>query len=308
MFNLRKKMIAALVVSLTTLTLIAPIADARRLGGGKSAGRQSDNYSQRQTPPVQTAPQPQRAAPAPAQSPQPAAAAQPQRNRWLGPLAGIAAGLGIASLLSHFGMGAALAESIGSMLLIAVVIMAGLFLWRRMRGNASPLRAAGVNQGQPNFDPHAWQSTTQPQTTNATFAAQPAALTTAPSTWSIPADFDVDHFLRGAKVFYIRLQAAWDKADLDDIREFTTAEMFAEIKLQLNERRADINVTDVTSVNAELLGIEDTPRDQLASVRFTGTLRPAPNAPAEAFDEIWNLTKSSNKTTSWMLAGIQQAH
>lgn len=307
MFNLRKKTIAALVVSLTTLTLIAPIADARSLSGGKSSGRQSNNYSQ-QTPPAQTAPQPQRAAPAPAQSPQPAAAAQPQRNRWLGPLAGIAAGLGIASLLSHFGMGAALAESIGSMLLIAVVVMAGLFLWRRMRGNASPLRAAGVNQGQPNFDPHAWQSTTQSQTTDATFAAQPVALTTVAPTWSIPADFDVDNFLRGAKVFFIRLQAAWDKVDLDDIREFTTAEMFAEIKLQLNERGADINVTDVISVNAELLGIEDTPRDQLASVRFTGTLRPAPDAPVEAFDEIWNLTKSSNKTTSWMLAGIQQAH
>jgi predicted lipid-binding transport protein (Tim44 family) len=308
MFNLRKKTIAALVVSLTTLTLIAPLADARSLSGGKSSGRQSTNYSQRQTPPAQTAPQPQRAAPVPTQSPQPAAAAQPQRNRWLGPLAGIAAGLGIASLLSHFGMGAALAESVGSMLLIAVVVMAGLFLWRRMRGNESPLRAAGVNQRQPNFDPHAWQSTAQPQATDATFAEQLAASKNATPTWSIPADFDVDNFLRGAKVFFIRLQAAWDKVDLEDIREFTTAEMFAEIKLQLNERGAEVNVTDVMSVNAELLGIEDTARDQLASVRFTGTLRPAPDAPVEAFDEVWNLTKSSNKTTSWMLAGIQQAH
>lgn len=308
MFNSRRKMVAALVVSLTTLTLLAPIADARSLSGGKSSGRQSSNYSQRQTPPAQTAPQPQRATPAPAQTPQPAAAAQPQRNRWLGPLAGIAAGIGIASLLSHFGMGAALAESMGSMLLIAIVVMAGLFLWRRMRGNATPLRAVGVNQGQPNFDPRAWQSTTQPRMTDATFAAQPATSSNATPSWSIPADFDIDNFLRGAKVFFIRLQAAWDKVDLDDIREFTTAEMFAEIKLQLNERGAESNVTDVISVNAELLGIEDTPRDQLASVRFTGTLRPAPDAPVETFDEVWNLTKSTNKTTSWLLAGIQQAH
>ncbi len=79
-------------------------------------------------------------------------------------------------------------------------------------------------------------------------------------------------------------------------------------KLRLNERGATSNVTDVVSVNAELLGIEHIPRDQLASVRFTGTLRPAADAPTEPFDEVWNLTKSPSNPAGWVLAGIQQAH
>ena len=314
--ELRKKMFSTLLVGLTAFVLLAQLADARSLSGGRSMGRQSNNFSQRQATPPQSAPaqpaQPQRTAPASAPAQQPAA--QPQRNRWLGPLAGLAAGLGIAALFSHFGMGAALAESMGSMLIIAALIMAGLFLWRRMRGAAQPLSANA--QARATFDNPAWQpasaSTPSTQAADATFAAAPPATELAPKefapSWTIPADFDVDKFLRSAKVFFVRLQAGWDKADLEDIREFTTPEMFAEIKLEINERGATNNITDVVSINAELLGIEHIPRDQMASVRFTGTLRPASDAATEAFDEVWNLTKSPTNPAGWILAGIQQAH
>lgn len=309
MLKLRKKNIAALLISVVAFALFTQIADARSLSGGKSFGRQSNNYSQRQAPAPQSAPAPQRTAPAaapppPAATPQP----QPQRNRWLGPLAGLATGLGIAALMSHFGMGGALAENMGSMLLLAAVVLGGLFLWRRMRSNSNSPLLSGANQAQSLFDTQSAQPKAQPYLADATFGASPPSVAEFKPTWSIPADFDVDNFLHAAKVSYVRLQAGWDKADLDDIREFTTPEMFAEIKLQLNERGADINVTDVVSINAEMLGIENTSRDQLASVRFSGTLRTATNAPTEAFDEVWSLAKSLTNPAGWLLAGIQQTN
>jgi predicted lipid-binding transport protein (Tim44 family) len=128
----------------------------------------------------------------------------------------------------------------------------------------------------------------------------------AGSPWGVPADFDVPAFLRSAKTYFIRLQAAWDKADTNDIREFTSPEMFGELKLQLQERGASPNNTDVVSLDAELLGIETTANDYLASVKFSGMIKEAEHAPAEPFAEVWNLSKPINGTGGWILAGIQQ--
>lgn len=99
--------------------------------------------------------------------------------------------------------------------------------------------------------------------------------------WGIPVDFDVPAFLRAAKSYYIRMQAAWDKADIHDIHEFTTPEMFAEMKLQLQERGPGPNITDVVSLDAELLGIETLNNEYMASVKFSGMIRESEGAPAE---------------------------
>ncbi|HSB97966.1 MAG TPA: hypothetical protein VLC91_16010, partial [Spongiibacteraceae bacterium] len=73
MFKISKTVSTMLIV-LSTLTLLAASADARSLGGGKSFGRQSNNFSQRQNTPPQSAPAPPRTAPAAAPAQQPAAA------------------------------------------------------------------------------------------------------------------------------------------------------------------------------------------------------------------------------------------
>ena len=103
------------------------------------------------------------------------------------------------------------------------------------------------------------------------------------------------------------MQAAWDKADVNDIREFTTPEMYAELKMQLTERGASPNNTDVVSLDAELLGIETSSDDYTASVRFHGMVREADHAPTEPFNEIWVLTKPISGQGGWLLAGLQQA-
>ena len=133
-----------------------------------------------------------------------------------------------------------------------------------------------------------------------------AAATQASAPWGVPADFDTQAFLRNAKTYYIRLQAAWDAANINDIREFTTPEMFAELRMQIQERGASANHTDVVTLDAQLLGIENSGADHLASVKFSGMIREVENAPAEPFAEVWNLTKPASGQGGWTLAGIQQ--
>jgi predicted lipid-binding transport protein (Tim44 family) len=149
------------------------------------------------------------------------------------------------------------------------------------------------------------QSHSQPSTLQADSASVTGAAANAAAV-SVPADFDTQGFLRNAKTYFIRLQAAWDRADVNDIREFTTPEMFAELKMQLQERGASPNHTDVVSLDAELLGIETVSDDYLASVKFTGTIREEENGAAAPFAEIWNLAKPVSGQGGWALAGIQQ--
>ncbi|NMM36289.1 MAG: Tim44 domain-containing protein [Glaciimonas sp.] len=307
-----KKILLALVMVASTLALTIPQAEARRMGGGSSSfGKQSSNVS-RQAPAQQS--QAANAA-KPAATPGAAAAAKPA-SPWKGILGGALLGLGLGAMLSHFGMGGALGSMISTLLMVALFAIAAMFIyrmWMRYKNGAAdaqPAYAGAYNAG--NSTPEIgsrMDAQAQP-------LSQPAALQSAPfasgspsagqATWSIPSDFDVPGFLRTTKTYYIRLQAAWDRADTNDIREFTTPEMFGELKLQLQERGATANVTDVVTLDAELLGIETTSTTYLASVKFSGMIKEAEQAPAEAFAEVWNLSKPVDGQGGWILAGIQQ--
>ncbi|HEY3596347.1 MAG TPA: TIM44-like domain-containing protein [Paraburkholderia sp.] len=296
-------------------TLASLDAEARRMGGGRSFGRQSNESSmtQRQsTPPAQSAPgqaaQAQRAQPAPAPTP----AAQPGRSRWLGPIAGLAAGLGIAALLSHFGLGEAFAGAMSNFIIIALIAMVAIWLIRKFLGRKRDSTPA-YSGGSPTLNAGGTGYTQEPR-----YAAPPSGsyldqqqgsslntpqIAAAPS---VPANFDSDAFLRNAKVYFVRLQAAWDAGNMNDIREFTTPEMFAEVRIDLDSRGAQSNQTDVVQLNADLLGVEDRGDEYLASVRFSGLIRETAGGGAEPFTEIWNLSKSAKAGEGWLLAGIQQ--
>jgi predicted lipid-binding transport protein (Tim44 family) len=288
-------------------------AEARRMGGGRSIGRQSNSVTQQSAPsqPSQgnQATQ-QRAQPAPAPAPTPAA--QPNRSRWLGPIAGLAAGLGIAALLSHFGLGGAFAGAMANIIVIAIIAMIGIWLIRRFMGRkrdtaqpayagSSPsLNSGGTGYSQePRYNAPPTGSYLEPQ-------GNPLSTPTINAVPVVPAGFDSEAFLRNAKVYFVRLQAAWDVGNMDDIREFTTPEMFAEVKVDLSSRGAQTNQTDVVQLNAELLGVEERANEYFASVRFSGLIREAPGAAAEPFVEVWNLSKANRAGEGWLLAGIQQ--
>lgn len=315
-------------VLIGTLALgLALDANAKRLGGSRSIGKQSSGVTQRQqTPPQQQPSQPpaqqpaQQAAPAGAAAGA-AAAAAPKRN-WGGMLGGIAAGLGIGWLLSHFGLGGAAMSFLSNLILIALVVFVAMWLIRKFRGGASrPQQPAYAGAGggnglgsEPTLRQQAPAAASNPvmaspaasQSPVAPVMAGAAGAVAAAQPWGVPADFDTEAFLRNAKVYYVRLQTAWDAGNLEDIREFTTPEMFAEIKMDLSERGAEVNKTDVVTLEAELLGIEDSPAQHLASVRFSGMIREKAGDPAQPFAEVWNLAKPVSGSGGWVLAGIQQ--
>jgi len=290
------------------LTLGAGEAEAaKRLGSGKSFGMQ------RQMTPPAKAPTaaPQQATPAAAAAAAPGAAAKTGRS-WMGPIAGLAAGLGLAALASHFGFGEELASfMMMALLAFAVIAAIGFFMRKRAAGQQPALAGAGASKTQNAFQYAAnrvepGQATSRGYDVSMAAAAGSANIAdNSPAAANIPADFDVAGFVRNAKVHYIRLQAANDAGNLDDIREFTTPEMFAEIRLTIAERAGQTQITDVVAIEADVIDVAEEDNRYVVSARFTGQIR-EDNGPAESVDEIWHLVKSRDGNGGWLLAGIQQ--
>ena len=283
-----------IAISLFSLTLALGLglntsdAEAKRLGGGGSIGMSRNSAPmQRQAtlPPKQANPAPQQAAPTAAP---PQTAPQPSgMSRWLGPIAGIAAGIGLAALLSHFGMG----EGMANILMIAALVFGAIFLFRLLFGRKQapqPAYAGQGSQGPARFE-----------------ALQPAA-GSAVETATVPADFDSAGFLRQAKINFSRLQAANDAGNMDDIKTFTSPEVYAEVLMQYEERGKTKQQTDVVQLDAELVEVVTEDKRYIASVRFHGQLREEANAAPIAFDEVWHLTKPVDGAEGWRVAGIQQ--
>jgi predicted lipid-binding transport protein (Tim44 family) len=221
-------------------------------------------------------------------------------------LGGALLGLGLGALLSSLGFSAGMANII-SILLMAGIGMALVMLLMRLfkPKSASARTMRNAYAGSTDY-------TATPEIgSRISGGAQPSlgevnSRANSGATWEIPAGFDVPGFERTAQMYFIRLQAAWDKADINDIREFTTPEMYAEVKLQIQERGATPSVTDVITVHAKLLGIETQESNYLASVKFVGTMKEEVDAPTISFEEVWNLSKPITGQGGWLLAGIQQ--
>jgi len=297
-------LIAALIVALAT-TALPGTADAKRIAGGKSAGLQR-NMPARTAPdaapakPATPPPAGQQAAPAANPAAATAAATPPKRN-WLGPIAGLAAGLGLAALMSHFGMGEAFANGLMLMLLAGGAGLLLMFVLRRFGpGSRAPALAGAGGMPTP------LQRTEPPLQRSADAAFTPAAAASPVPRAFVPAAFDAESFARSAKLIFIRLQAAHDSADLDDLRRFTTPEMFASIRLDLQERGGVAQQTDVLDVAAEVLDVAQEPARQVVSVRFHGHLVEERGGAPVAFDEVWHLVRPHDESQPWAIAGIEQ--
>lgn len=306
--NMKKLMISA-VIALSALSMLAE-ATARPAGGGRSIGRQSQNVN-RMPPAAAPTPAQRQAAPAPAPN-APNAMPAKRPSMWKGVLGGALLGLGLGALFSHLGIGGAMAGILSTMLMLVLLAGAAYFIFRMFRRKSQPAMApSAFNNAGNNFNnayaPPAAGGTPEIGSRLPEQQYQPVQAAPVPHTpWGVPGDFDAVSFLRVAKSNFIRLQASWDKGDSADIREFTTPEVFAEMKLQIAERGAQKDYTDVVSIDAELLGIETSATEYMASVKFTGMIKPAPDALAEPFNEVWNLTKPVSGASGWLLAGIQQ--
>jgi predicted lipid-binding transport protein (Tim44 family) len=296
--------IALFAVVMGAGVMVQDAEAAKRLGGGKSTGVSRDStVMKREAIPAKPAAAPTAAAPASAAAAAPAAAAQSGMSRWMGPLAGLAAGIGLAALFSHLGMGEGMANIMMMLLLgLAVVFAVRWFLKKRQPAAAQPaMQYAGMPAGME--PPRASEPVVPAAVGGAAAAASPATAAAA----NIPADFDVDGFLRQAKLNFIRLQAANDRGDMEDIRQFCSPVMAAEIQMQFQERNQLAQETDVVQLDVELLDVSTEANRALASVRFSGLIREEPNAAPESFSEVWHLSRPIDGSRGWCVAGIQQS-
>jgi len=308
------------------LALGAVDVEAKRLGGGKSLGKQSGNVTQREAAPA--APTQNKAAPAPASpaTPAPAPAAAP-RKPWGAMLGGLAAGLGLAWLASSLGLGAAFGQFIMIALLVLVaMVVIGWIMRRRRPVTASTGRyafqgagAGGIVTATPAYRPEnvGNDASARPfersngMPSDGGVAQRPGIVIGSglASGWSIPAGFDADSFIKAAKSNFILLQAAWDKADMTTLRAMMTDDMLAEISAQLAEREQHtggaMNLTEVQMLQAQLLGIEELGGDYMASVEFSGMIREDQQSGPSPFREVWNMTKPRDGSRGWLVAGVQ---
>ena len=284
---------------------------AKRLGAGSSIGKQR-NVSSFQAAPTRSPPVPTGAAkpataPAGASTaPLPGAgaaaalppAAVPARARsWLGPLAGFAGGALLGGMLfGNGGFGGFGGGGFGGLLMVLAV--GGVLVWlvRRFLTQAAP------PQTMLRTEPAGWMPAPPPQ-------ANPIApLASAPDGGALrlPPGFDLPAFLRESRLSFVRLQAANDRADIADLREFTTPQMFAEISLQIQERGEHGQEVEVVALDAQLLDLAVDQEEAVASVQFHGTAR-EDRGPPQTFSEIWHVRKRlADPRSSWLLAGIQQ--
>lgn len=307
-----KKTLSFLILALS-LGLASMDADAaRRFGGGGNLGKQRATPMQREA-----APSPAPAAPTQTAKPaQPAATTPPVAppkpsfmQRW----GGLLAGLGIGALLASL-FGAQLGPIVGLLLaavlgFVVIALLARLFMGAR-RPATAPAYAA---RNEPVYDaspaPARFSgigSRAEGSTSNA--GAWDSATAIAPTDKSAVLGGPVEPFLRVAKTSFIRLQAANDAGDLDDIRDYTTPEMYAEIAMQIRDRRGEPQKTEVVNVDASIVDAAVEGDYAYASVRFWGLMREEPGANPVPFDEVWHVRRRANDPKDpWVIAGIQQA-
>lgn len=301
-----KKLLGILAVCFGFTMIAVEIAEAARVGGGRSAGRQGNTATQQQAAPAQKA--------APAQQANPAAQQKSGMSKWLGPLAGLAAGFGLAALLSSMGLGGALASFISGLLMVALLVGAGYFIYRMLTRNktatqSSPLQYAGAgNSGanapapQPQQQPAAFTGNAAPGSLAATLGGAPVAPTTA-SPW--PADFDAAEFERQALMNFQRVQAANDAGDASTLRDFLTPALYRELESEMKSAWGTNQKTEAVDVKAQVLEVVTEGHLYVVSVRFNGQIRE--NGALNNLNEIWHLEKPLDGSSGWRVAGIQQA-
>lgn len=279
-----------LVAAVLSLCVMTSNADAKRVGGGSSVGKQRTI--------TQPAAKPPAAATAPAATPATPAPQPSGMSRWLGPLAGLAIGAGLASMFMGNGLGGAF----GSILMVLAIVAAVIFALRMWRSKAQtqPLQYAGAGApAAPGLRPEL--------ATGFGGGSASAAPATQPAANRFPPGFDAAQFAHHAKLNFTQLQAANDKADLSTMQSFMTPELYTQIEADIKARGNAPQQTDITGLNAEVLEVVTEGNLHIASVNFSGMIREQGDAALAPFSETWHLEKPLDGSTGWLISGIQQS-
>ena len=286
----------AFVLSTVSVFLAFDSAEARRMGFGRSIGK-SPPIKRQVIPPSNT-----QAVKKPAAPVNNAAAANKSRGGFMGPLAGIAAGLGLAALASYLGIG----EEIMSLLLIMLIGVAIFFVFRffsrRMLNKPS---YEGVSN---NLNRSVFEDSNHPNT----IKNRPSSnIREDISDSSEINDEEKNNFIKNAKSQFIDIQKIWDSGDIKKLSSYCTNEMLIELTSQISELRDKKNKTSFTELTAQWEGHDtfegsDGKVYEEVYVLFSGLVRENEDGLTERFSETWTLQKSKEGNDGWLIAGISQ--
>jgi predicted lipid-binding transport protein (Tim44 family) len=236
----------------------------------------------------------------------------------MGPIAGLAAGLGLAALASHLGFG----EGLANMLMIGLLVMAvlavvSMVMRKRAAAQGGAFAGAGGvgNIGQPRqAQDVAYRQADAPQRPasggsmigSGLGGGSAGVAASGTTVGNIPADFDVPAFVRNAKDQFMALQSANDARDLDRLRDYLSPEMFDVAKADMVERGDATQKTEVFGLQAQVLDVAQEADRYVVSVRFTASTREQHGVEPEMLDETWHLVKPRSGFGGWVIAGIQQ--
>ena len=274
-------------------------ADAARLGGGRSFGSRPSMSQPAQAPSAMQRQSTQ-------QRQQAAQAQQPQRKGFLGGMGGLLGGLLAGSLIGSLLFGGGFSGGgIMDILLLGILLFVGLKLFARARSKAQPAPAGAGNAPMGGMEPPLQRNDTAASGWD-TLSGQNNAYNSQPEVViPMPADFDAEEFLRGAKMAYNRLQAAWDSRDLNDIAQFASPAVMDAVRQQLAEE-TEPSKTEILLVNAQLLSVVNEDKEQRAQVYFDVLMRERPDQPTPSnVREIWHFVRELDGGTR-KLDGIQQ--
>lgn len=306
-----KALVTAFFLLFASCAVVMPdTAEAARMGGGRSFGSRPAMRSPTAPPATM-----QRQAQTNAAQRQ-NAVAQPNRG-FLGGMGGVLGGLLAGTLLGSLLSGAGFSG--GGFLDILILAVLAYFVYkffmRRRAASSAPSQAsaaaAGAGSGmmQAPVPQHEYSSqyadTTAGSQAQAAWGALGGGAAPQPEGPQLPAGFDADEFLHGAKLAYNRLQAAWDKRDLNDIAQFATPAVLDALREQLAQEPTPSH-TEIILVNAQLLHVTEEGAEERAEVYFDVLLRedPQQQVPNNA-REIWHFVRERTNGT-WKLDGIQQ--
>jgi len=269
----------ALCISLT----FALDAHAKRFGGGKSFGS---------APSHQTRQAPQQTQAAPNQAGRQTPAAASGASRWLGPLAGLAAGGLLASMFMGDGF-----EGIQFMDILIFGLIAFL-LFRFL--------AARRRQQQPAMAGHAPMQREMPQQPATSIFGGSAAPAAVAPVINAPAWFNEQSFVAAAREHFLSLQQHWDANEMDKIAEFVTPQLLGFLKQERAEIGDAYQSTYIDDLQIQLDGVDDNAEKTTATLTFSGVAKTSRFDQGEPFSESWRMERVQGENQPWLVAGIRQ--
>jgi predicted lipid-binding transport protein (Tim44 family) len=266
-------------------------ANAKRFGGGKSAGAAPTHQTSQMAPSSAAG---GAAATAGAAGAAGAAAKAGGASRWLGPLAGIAAGGLLASMFMGGGFQGMQIFDILIMAVIAFLIFR--FIAARRRKQQDHLAPAGAPMHRETFE--------NKPAGGSIFggSAAPAARPVI----NAPAWFNEQSFLEAARNHFQSLQQHWDANEMDKIAEFVTPQMLEFLKRERADLGEGFQSTYIDNLQVQLDGVDDRTDKTVATLTFSGVSKTSRFDQGEVFSESWNMERPQGENQPWLVAGIRQ--